>query len=77
MSDQSRGFESVSQDLTRDPAEEACYDIQKACWEFQTAIDRCQTLGRLEFIDGMVAETRKRIDLVVNAVVARHAELEP
>ena len=76
MSDQSRGFEAVSKDLTRDPAEEACYDIQKACWAFQTAIERAETTGRLAFIDGMLAESRKRLDLVIVAVGARQTEIE-
>lgn len=64
------------EDLSRDPAEEACYEIQKALWEFQTAIERCESAGRLAFIDGMLAESRKRLDLVIIAVGAKQAELD-
>lgn len=72
-----RCFPSAShEDYTRDPAEDACYDIQMACWAFQTAIARCESSSRLAFIDGMLAESRKRLDLVIIAVGSKQAELD-
>lgn len=68
--------EASAEDFTRDPAEEACYDIQLACWSFQKAIEQAETSGRLEFLDGMLTETKKRIELVIIAVGARQAQID-
>jgi hypothetical protein len=69
-------LEGSGEEFSRDPAEEACYDIQMACWQFQTAIERAESSGRLAFIDGMLSESRKRLELLIIAVGARQAQID-
>lgn len=65
-----------AEEFIRDPAEEACYDIQTACWQFEKAIKDCISSGRLAFLDGMIAESRKRVELLAVTLAARQTELE-
>lgn len=70
-----RNDSQVVDAFTRDTAEDACYELQKACWAFQSAIERADTKGRIAFIAGMLDESRKRLGLVCAYAAAKELEL--